>query len=98
MSRLLLAAIALVVVLALSQTGALAADMTSSSSSVTVRVAVTNSMQLSLPASVVGSASQSLTVRSNAPLQFSADVGPSPITASTVQAEVPDVLYTVVSR
>ena len=98
MSRLLLAAITLVAVLALFQTGALAAEATSSSSCVTVRVVVANSIQLSLPASAVDGVSPRITVRSNAPLQFSADAGPSPITASTVQAEVPSVLYTVVSR
>ena len=98
MSKLIRATIAAVLLLALSQTGALAAASSQSSSSgVTVVAVVSRSMQLSLPAPGFAGSAQSAVARSNAPVQLSADAGPSAVAASP-QAAAPAVLYTVVSR
>ena len=97
-SGLMRAAIAAVLLLALSQSGAVAAAAQSSSSSVTVMVLVSRSLELSLPAPTVDGSASLPAARSNAPLQLSADTGPSAVTAASSGAAEPAILYTVVSR
>jgi hypothetical protein len=97
MSAIIRTAIATVLMLALFQSGAFAAQ-TSSSASVTIRVVVSQRMQLSLPASDSSAPADQPQVRSNTPLHLSSSTGSPAVAAETSEVAAPDVLYTVVQR
>ena len=93
------AAIAAVLLLALSQAVALAAEpQRSSSCDVRVVVVVSRSVQLSLPTPAADGSTRSPVARSNAPVELSADTGASAVVVASAEAATPSVLYTVVSR